>query len=189
MFGILEYPPFGYGYGYEPMIARRFYRRSIRRELERILYDGLLDLCDDLGREGAAEAATEGKEEQQEQQAPQEEQQEKEAAKQFSFSSISQSRRGRAMGELVEEHRERVVRGDGSVHTVTRRQIGDRWYVHESHSTKDGESSSKETWHNVPEDAIESFKSEWEEKKLLTDQRETEKPAIKEDAKPEKESE
>ena len=198
MFGILEYPPFGYGYGYEPMIARRFYRSrspfdnyvsAVQRQLERILYDGLLDLCDDLGKEGAEEAATEGKKEQQEQQAPQEEQQEKEAAKQFSFSSISQSRRGRAMGELVEEHRERVVRGDGSVHTVTRRQIGDRWYVHESHSTKDGESSSKETWHNVPEDAIESFKSEWEEKKLLTDQRETEKPAIKEDAKPEKESE
>ena len=55
------------------------------------------------------------------------------------------------------------MRGDGSVHTVTRRQIGDRWYVHESHSTKDGETSTKETWHNVPEDQMASFKKEWED--------------------------
>lgn len=188
MFGILEYPPFGYGYRYEPYFARRLYRSSMQRELEKILYDGLFDLCDDLAGGEELETVPETKE------APQQEE------RQFSFSSFRQSRRGGAAGELVEEHRERVVRGDGSVHTVTRRQLGDRWYVHESHSTKDGESSSKETWHNVPEDAIESFKSEWEEKRLITDQRnrplqqpepepesETEKPALQ-DNEPESQS-
>ena len=57
-------------------------------------------------------------------------------------------------------HRERVVNEDGSVHVVTRRQLGDRWSIQESH-TKDGSTSNKETWHNVPEDAISSFEAEW----------------------------
>ena len=88
--------------------------------------------------------------------------------RQFFFrSSVTESRGGRSRSERIEEHRERIMGSDGSVHTVTRRQIGDRWYVHESHSTKDGESSSKETWHNVPEESIDSFKKEWECKNCL----------------------
>ena len=53
---------------------------------------------------------------------------------------------------------------DGSVHTTTRRRLGDRWYEQETHTDKDGKSTSKETWHNVPEESIESFKSEWSAK-------------------------
>ena len=66
--------------------------------------------------------------------------------------------------DYVEEHRERVTDDDGSVHTTTRRRLGDRWYEQETHTDKDGKSTSKETWHNVPEESIESFKSEWSAK-------------------------
>ena len=64
----------------------------------------------------------------------------------------------------VEEHREKVTDQDGIVHTTLRRRLGDRWYEVESHTDKDGKSTSKETWHNVPEDQIEAFKKEWSEK-------------------------
>ena len=66
--------------------------------------------------------------------------------------------------DYVEEHRERVTDGDGGVHIKTRRRLGDRWYEQETHTDKEGKVSSKETWHNVPSDAIESFKSEWSSK-------------------------
>ena len=65
--------------------------------------------------------------------------------------------------DYVEEHRERVTDADGE-HTTLRRRLGDRWYETETHTDKDGKSTSKETWHNVPEDGIEEFKQEWEEK-------------------------
>ena len=65
--------------------------------------------------------------------------------------------------DYVEEHRERVSDADGE-HTTLRRRLGDRWYETETHTDKDGKSTSKETWHNVGEDDIESFKAEWEAK-------------------------
>ena len=65
--------------------------------------------------------------------------------------------------DYVEEHRERVTDADGE-HTTLRRRLGDRWYETETHTDKDGKSTSKETWHNVPEDHIEAFKQEWESK-------------------------
>ena len=180
MFGLLEYPPFGYSYGfrYAPVIRRRSrfdtYVRNVQRQMERILYEGLFDLFDAPGDKEEHKDEP-GEVPQQEQS----EQKEKESAEkespsersEFFFStSVRQTRGGAGSSERVEEHRERLMRGDGSVHTVTRRQIGDRWYVHESHSTKDGESSSKETWHNVPEEAIDSFKMEWEARNALKDE-------------------
>ena len=66
--------------------------------------------------------------------------------------------------DFVEEHRERVTGEDGVVHTTMRRRLGDRWYENETHTDKEGKSTSKETWHNVPEDQIEAFKKEWSEK-------------------------
>ena len=88
--------------------------------------------------------------------------------------------------DYVEEHRERVRGEDGSVHTTTRRRLGDRWYENEIHTDKDGKSTSKETWHNVPEDKIEKFKDEWSAKHSLkhegseatpsVDDKSTEKP-------------
>ena len=80
------------------------------------------------------------------------------------FSSHVVRKVSRKGDEVVEEHLERVTNGDGSVHAVTRRQIGDRWYVHESHSDKDGVSTTKETWHNVSDGEIDSFKKEWDAK-------------------------
>ena len=69
--------------------------------------------------------------------------------------------------DYIEEHRERVTGEDGSVHTTTRRRLGDRWYENETHTDKDGKSTSKETWHNVPEDDIGKFKDEWSAKHSL----------------------
>lgn len=66
--------------------------------------------------------------------------------------------------DRVEEHREKVTDQDGLVHTTLRRRLGDRWYEVESHTDKDGRNTSKETWHNVPEEQIEAFKKEWSEK-------------------------
>ena len=181
----MEYPPFGYRYAYEPVFCRRLYRNrispfesyvtNVQRQLESILYDGLFDLVEHHARQEPEQQEQQEKhesepkqEEAREKEEKQEEDQEAPQSQSFFFSSsVTLSRDGRGRSELVEEHRERVMGRDGSVHTVTRRQIGDRWYVHESHSTKDGESSSKETWHNVPEEAIESFKQEWEDRHSL----------------------
>ena len=79
--------------------------------------------------------------------------------------------------DYVEEHRERVTDDDGSVHTTTRRRLGDRWYEQETHTDKDGKSTSKETWHNVPEESIESFKSEWSAKHGLKYEGSSDAPA------------
>lgn len=65
---------------------------------------------------------------------------------------------------FVEEHREKVTDADGSVHQTTRRRLGDRWYEVELNTDKDGKTTSKEQWHNVPEDQIEQFKADWAEK-------------------------
>ena len=136
MFGIFEYPR--YRYAYEPMLWR------LQRRFERMLWEEMLDDQVEPTKE------TEDKQKSEEQSLPQ------------TFSSRvvrSVARRG---DELVEEHLERVTKEDGSVHVTTRRQIGDRWYVHESHSDRDGVRNTKETWHNVSEGEIDSFKKEWE---------------------------
>ena len=178
---------FGYRYAYEPIFCRRLYRTSdspfesyvanVQRQLERIMYDGLLDLVEHRAKqeEPAPEEKCE-KEEKREKENKEGKEEEEPESRSFFFSSSvtrSESANGEGSGigrmERVEEHRERVMERDGSVHTVTRRRIGDRWYVHESHSTKDGESTSKETWHNVPEEEIESFKREWEDRHALKD--------------------
>ena len=167
------------------------YVRNVQNQLAKILYEGLFELTEQEGApdteekkqpeqpkpEAASESQREeeqGKEKESEEaeESKEEKRQEQEPycspVRQFFFrSSVTESRGGRSRSERIEEHRERIMGSDGSVHTVTRRQIGDRWYVHESHSTKDGESSSKETWHNVPEESIDSFKKEWECKNCL----------------------
>ncbi|OHT06716.1 cysteine protease [Tritrichomonas foetus] len=61
----------------------------------------------------------------------------------------------------VEEHRERVQDSDGNLHVTTRRRLGDRWYESKSITDGEGKTSTKETWHNVPEDQIDQFKQEW----------------------------
>ena len=139
MFEIFEYPRYRYGYGYEPVLWRS--ARGVHRRLARMLLQEMFDESLD--------------ETEQKQQQEREEQ---------TFSSHVVRKVSRKGDEVVEEHLERVTNGDGSVHAVTRRQIGDRWYVHESHSDKDGVSTTKETWHNVSDGEIDSFKKEWDAK-------------------------
>ena len=69
--------------------------------------------------------------------------------------------------DIVEEHRQCVTKSDGSVHVLTRRRLGDRWYENETHTDKDGKRTSKDTWHNVADDQIDSFKQEWEKRHAL----------------------
>ena len=85
MFGVFEYPPFGYRYAYEPIFCRRLCRTSdspfesyvanVQRQLERIMYNGLSDLvehrakqeepapeekCEKENKEGKEDADTNG---------------------------------------------------------------------------------------------------------------------------------
>jgi hypothetical protein len=69
--------------------------------------------------------------------------------------------------DYVEEHRERFTGEDGGIHIRTRRRLGDRWYEVEDHTDADGKKSQRETWHNVGDDQIESFKQEWTERHQL----------------------
>jgi hypothetical protein len=69
--------------------------------------------------------------------------------------------------DYVEEHRERFTGEDGGIHVRTRRRLGDRWYEIEDHTDADGKKSQRETWHNVGDDQIESFKQEWTERHQL----------------------
>lgn len=63
--------------------------------------------------------------------------------------------------DYVEESRETIRGSNGEeYHNLTRR-LGDRWYKNEEHIDQEGKKSTKETWHQVPEDEIESFKAEW----------------------------
>lgn len=62
---------------------------------------------------------------------------------------------------FVEEEREKLTQPDGKVHFATKRRLGERWYESESITNENGETSCKETWHNVPEDEIDQFKLDW----------------------------
>ena len=174
MFGLLEYPSYAYRYGYpyEPLLLSRRYRTrspfdsyisAVHGKIAKLLYEEI------FGPQTETEAATET-----EAQTETGHNNDNQPPRHIFSSSIVKSSIY-AGDDVVEEHRERVMNEDGSVHVVTRRQIGDRWYVHESHSDKDGASSTKETWHNVAEDDIDAFKKEWEDRKAsaLPQSRET----------------
>jgi hypothetical protein len=66
--------------------------------------------------------------------------------------------------DYIEEHREKVMGSDGTTRIATRRRLGDRWYENEVHVDKTGEKTERETWHNVSDEDIESFKAEWSAK-------------------------
>lgn len=185
MFGLIRHPfydyDYGYDYGYEPLFVRRRFRadtrgsriqtyiRNVQRRLAEILYDEFDQqiVGEDCGSsaephpEQDMSASPDAQKEKSETGQPQQAQQPQQifSSRSSSFVRANLDEGGR----LVEEHRERVTGGDGSVHVVTRRQIGDRWYTHESHVSSDGTSSTKETWHNVGDDETASFKKEWED--------------------------
>ncbi len=62
----------------------------------------------------------------------------------------------------IEEHHEESIDFDGNKHIVDRRQLGNRWYERESLINSEGKESTKESWHNIPDKEIESFKEEWD---------------------------
>jgi hypothetical protein len=66
--------------------------------------------------------------------------------------------------DYVEEHREKVTGADGQTRIATRRRLGDRWYENEIHIDQEGKKTERETWHNVGDDDIETFKREWSDK-------------------------
>jgi hypothetical protein len=80
---------------------------------------------------------------------------------------FSESRSSRLNGgDVVEERRERIANADGETRTVTMRRIGDRWHQEEIISDRDGKTSKKDSWHNIPESQMEQFSVEWEKKSL-----------------------
>jgi hypothetical protein len=66
--------------------------------------------------------------------------------------------------DYIEEHREKVTGSDGTTRIATRRRLGARWYENEIQVDKAGEKTERETWHNVSDEDIDSFKAEWSAK-------------------------
>ena len=179
MFGLLEYTPYAcYRYAYDPWRLQRgiqsrhtiqTYIMALQRRIDRMLCDDLLAELD----EPTQQTQEQTQEQEQHDHHKQNDMSQNQGATRVFRSSVMRSTLA-SDRDVIEEHRERMTNEDGSVHVVTRRQIGDRWYLHESHSDKDGATTSKETWHNVSEDAIESFKKEWEDRHSIPFGRETE---------------
>jgi hypothetical protein len=69
-------------------------------------------------------------------------------------------------GDVIEERREKITNADGETRTITMRRIGDRWHQEETMSDKDGKTSQKESWHNIPESQMEQFKTDWDKNAL-----------------------
>jgi hypothetical protein len=72
--------------------------------------------------------------------------------------------------DCIEEHREKFVGEGGDVHVRTRQRLGDRWHETETHTDAQGKNTERETWHNVGDDQIEAFKTEWDQKHKPTPQ-------------------
>jgi hypothetical protein len=67
--------------------------------------------------------------------------------------------------DYIEEHREKITNPNGEIRIVSRRRLGDRWYENEILIDQDGKRTERETWHNVADEDIETFKHEWIEKR------------------------
>ncbi|OHS94652.1 hypothetical protein TRFO_39211 [Tritrichomonas foetus] len=87
---------------------------------------------------------------------------EKETETSRSFSSFKQSfMKG---PHMIEEVRERSCDSStGITREITKRRLGNKWVEIEEETGKDGNTKTKETWHNVSEDQTEEFKKLWEE--------------------------
>ncbi len=89
----------------------------------------------------------------------------------------------------IEEHHEESIDFDGNKHIVDRRQLGNRWYERESLINSEGKESTKESWHNIPDKDIESFKEEWNTLHgIKTDCKPTEALEHKSESKPKEEN-
>ncbi|OHT06026.1 hypothetical protein TRFO_05663 [Tritrichomonas foetus] len=75
---------------------------------------------------------------------------------------------------VAEEHRERITELDGTVRMITKRSLGEKWFQSER-IIKGDQTSSKEIWHNVPEEEVESFKVAWKTQFDKQNQKHTEK--------------
>lgn len=63
--------------------------------------------------------------------------------------------------KIIEERKERIIDNEGKIHEKLKRRLGDQWYETEQIEDQEGHIENKETWHNVSEEDIESFKKEW----------------------------
>lgn len=184
MFGFFDEPRY-YMYRTRPSFFDR-YMQSVERRLAHMLDTEIFDarqiaefeknfkeLEDSVEHDEAEKKPAEG-EKNEAQEHPEPKKEHPLPYQEFVFESHT-TRNGK---ELVEEHRERVTDTDGSVHVATKRRLGNRWYVNETHTNKDGKSFSKETWHNVSEDQMEHFKREWSLKNAHALKHDSTPPAV-----------
>lgn len=91
--------------------------------------------------------------------------------------------------EKFEEIREQTNDGEKTYITKIKR-IGNRWVQIDDVIDKEGKKVTKETWHNVGEDEIDSFENEWSLRRGIQEiGGKNEKPAIKTEVKEEKKEE
>lgn len=82
--------------------------------------------------------------------------------------------------EKFEEIREQTSDGDKTYVSKIKR-IGNRWVQVDEIVDKEGKKTTKETWHNVSEDEIDTFENEWSLRRGIEaiGSKNEEKPAIK----------
>ena len=91
--------------------------------------------------------------------------------------------------EKFEEIREQTNDGEKTYITKIKR-IGNRWVQIDDVIDKEGKKITKETWHNVGENEIDSFENEWSLRRGIQEiGSKNEKPAIKTEVKEEKKEE
>ena len=91
--------------------------------------------------------------------------------------------------EKFEEIREQTNDGEKTYITKIKR-IGNRWVQIDDVIDKEGKKITKETWHNVGENEIDSFENEWSLRRGIQEiGGKNEKPAIKTEVKEEKKEE
>ncbi|KAH0794024.1 cysteine protease [Histomonas meleagridis] len=88
-------------------------------------------------------------------------------AKSSSYNKYSQIKKSYYDGgNVIEELREKTCDGSsGSVKETTTRRIGNKWCTIEEETNNKGEKTTREKWHNVPENEVEKFKAKWEKHK------------------------
>jgi len=90
--------------------------------------------------------------------------------------------------EKFEEIREQTIQDDKTYITKIKR-IDNRWVQVDEVIDKDGKKTSKETWHNVGEDEIDSFNDEWSLRRGIEGKSKEEVPSIKSEQKEDKKEE
>ncbi|KAH0786151.1 cysteine protease [Histomonas meleagridis] len=149
MFGLFGDPFFGYN----PYGSYGFARNAYR----------MLDMLNDMMENDSSDE--EEPEEQQKGKKTQKKSQPQKAS--TSYNKYSQIKKSYYDGgNVIEELREKTCDGtSGSVKETTTRRIGNKWCTIEEETNKNGEKTTREKWHNVPENEVDKFKAKWEKHK------------------------